>query len=114
MAAASTIFSIPGCEQPTTSTRPSGVVRAIERLRQPLIAAFRPAIFDPDVATLDEALVLQATAKAGDEVREGSGGGAAEEAYQRHRRLLGPRGERPGDSRAAEKANELTSPHIRS
>jgi translation elongation factor EF-G len=81
-------------------------------LRQPIVAALCPAIFDPDVATLDEARVLQATAKAGDEVCEGSGRGDAEEAHHRHRRLLRARRERPRH-RAAEKANELTSPHFR-
>ena len=37
----------------------------------------------------------------------------AQESDHRHRRLLRARHERPSGRRAAEKANELTSPHIR-
>jgi hypothetical protein len=36
-----------------------------------------------------------------------------EDPDHRHRWLLRARSERPGNRRAAEKANELTSPHIR-
>jgi hypothetical protein len=79
-------------------------------LRQPIVAALCPAILDRDVATLDEARVLQATAKAGDEVCEGSGRGDAEEAHHRHRRLLRACRERP-TCRAAEQRDELAPFH---
>jgi hypothetical protein len=71
-----------------------------------------PAEFDRHIAAFDIAGLGKTLA----EVSHGAGGivsrSGTQEPYHRHRRLLRARRERPR-RRAAEKANELTSPHIR-
>src|ERR1700730_8380889 len=73
----------------------------------------RPAILDRHILALDVAGFTKALAECGQMARTIDRRRAAEESYHRHRRLLRASRERPCGRRAAEKANELTSPHIR-
>ena len=80
--------------------------------RQPIHLTLRPAVFDRHVLALDIAGVFEALAECAQTVRvRVVSRCGVEESDQRHRRLLRPRHERPCHRRAAEKANELTSPH---
>ena len=69
------------------------------------------AVFDRDILALDIARVLQALAETAQRLAERIRRLAVKDTDDRHR-LLRARDERPRDSRAAEKANEFTSPHI--
>ena len=63
--------------------------------RQSIVLALRPAVFDRDVLTFDEACLLQALAERGHEVRRVGGRSAAEKPDHRHRRLLRAYRDRP-------------------
>jgi hypothetical protein len=63
--------------------------------RQPIILAFRRAVFDRHVLAFDKACFLQALAESGHQVRPVSERRAAEEPYHRHRSLLRAHRERP-------------------
>ena len=82
--------------------------------RQPVVLLLRPAIFDRDVAALDIAGFAQALAERVQPARVAAGGGAAQEADHRQRRLRA-RGQRPGNRRrgrrAAEQRDELAPLH---
>src|SRR6202011_776499 len=80
------------------------------QLRQPIRLIVGPAVFDGDVLTLDEARFLQSLAECTHAISTERC--RVEEPDHRHRRLLRARTERPRRG-AAEKANEVTSPHIR-
>jgi hypothetical protein len=62
---------------------------------------------------LDEACFLQALAEYTQKVRHRVRRSGVEKPDHRHRWLLRARRERPRGCGAAQKANELTSPHIR-
>src|SRR5215831_19712181 len=69
-----------------------------------------PAILDREIASLDVAGIVQASAEGGDKGRVGLGGDAAEKTYQPHRLLL-----RGGNARqryrAAKQGNEAPTVH---
>src|SRR6476620_4771659 len=77
--------------------------------------ALCPAIFDRRILPLYVTDLPQAFAERGHEVRPFGGGRAAEQTDHRHSGLLRPRRERLKNwccgSRAAEKRDELASPH---
>src|SRR5262245_12502602 len=79
--------------------------------RHSVILALGPAVLDRDVAALDEASFLQASAEAGDEMRERTGRRRAEKPHHRHRCLLRARCQRPHGRCAAEQRDERASPH---
>ena len=79
--------------------------------RQPLIVAFRPAIFDRQVLAFDVSGFFQALAERGGIWREIATSRAMEESDCRHRRLLRQHSERPVRSHPAEKRDELAPPH---
>ena len=66
----------------------------------------RPAVFDCDVLTFDEAAFLETLAECRHKVRNVLGRQNMDEADDRHRRLLCPRRERPRHRRAG-KRDEL-------
>src|SRR5262249_37148711 len=74
--------------------------------------AFRPAIFDRDVAALDIARFRQGLAQGGETAaHQIAWRRAAEKSDHRHRRLLRARCERPGDCRAAKECDEVAPSH---
>jgi hypothetical protein len=75
--------------------------------RQSVILAFRPAVLDCHVLTLDVAGFLQTLAERGDERPPPVRRSAVEETDHRHRRLLRARCERPRSRRAAEQRDEV-------
>src|SRR5437016_5934059 len=72
---------------------------------------FRPAKCDHQILSLDKSSFAQSLVKCSDDTTGVAA--AAEEPNYRHRWLLRARRKRPHRRCAAEKANELTSPHIR-
>src|SRR5262245_40714340 len=78
--------------------------------RQSIVAAFRPAVFDDYVATLDIPSLVQALTECGREFRENGRRPAIEKTDHRHRRLLRARRERPR-SRAADERDEIAALH---
>ena len=81
---------------------------------EPIVLAFRPAVFDRYILPLDVTGLLQSFAKSGCVLRVGVRRAAAEKANHRHRRLLRPRRHRPRRRRAAEQGDELAARIIRS
>jgi hypothetical protein len=80
--------------------------------RQSIVLTLSPTIVEGDVLTLDKACFIETLSDDRNERRVRSGRTAAEQSDHRNRTLLRLRRERP-PRRAAEKANELTSPHTR-
>jgi hypothetical protein len=84
--------------------------------RQPLVIALRPAVFDRDVAALDEAHPTEALVECGHDEVEVARAQTAEESNHRDGRLLRERRERPKKRRhgrrAADERDELTPPHV--
>ena len=81
--------------------------------RQSIHLILGPAVFDRYVLALDVAALLQALAECAQTVRAASGDAEWRNPITGIARLLRARRERPRRRRAAEKPNELTSPHIR-
>src|SRR5271169_5992562 len=79
---------------------------------QSIVLAFRPAVFDRQILSLDVAGLAQSLAECGHIrcklARRGAGG--AEIADHRHRLLLRTRRDRPGHRRATEECYELAPP----
>jgi hypothetical protein len=84
--------------------------RSADRDRQPLIIPLRPAVFDGDVATLDETRRIEALMECRHDVQVARGQ-TTEESNYRQGRLLRARRKRPGSGRAAEKRDELAPLH---
>jgi hypothetical protein len=79
---------------------------------QSIVTAFRPAVLDCDVASLDLARFAQALAeRAQNGARIPSGRLAVQEPDHRRRRLLRARRERPGGSHTAEQRDEFAAFH---
>src|SRR5262245_2379088 len=72
----------------------------------------RPAVFDRHVLALDVAGVFEALAKSAQAIRQRVRRPAVEQPDHRHRRLLRPRCQRPGDCRAAEQRDELAPRYV--
>src|SRR5262249_36296029 len=82
------------------------------QFRKAIEPAFRPAIFDRDVAALDIARFRQGLAQGGETAaHQIAWRRAAEKSDHRHRRLLRARCERPRRRRAAEQRDEIAPPH---
>jgi hypothetical protein len=79
------------------------------KLRQPIVLALRPAVFDHYVLALDIADLLQALTKCAQTVRQFVRRSLIEEPDHRHRLLLRARRNRPRH-RAAKKRNEIAPP----
>ena len=80
---------------------------------QSLCLIVGPAIFYRQVFTLNIAGFFETLTQSAHRLRQGFGRGGIEKSDHWHCRLLRPRHERPSRRRGSEKANELTSPHIR-
>src|SRR5262249_5526591 len=80
------------------------------QLRQPIITAFRPAVFDRHILTLDVAFFTEALPECGQVPYPKIYRDAVENADHRHRRLLRARRERPGPA-AAEQRDDLAAYH---
>jgi hypothetical protein len=78
---------------------------------QAIILTVGPAVFDLHIPTFDIAGFLQALKKRGHISRVWRRRWRAKKPDRRHRRLLTPRGQRPGDRRPAYKRDELPPPH---
>ena len=72
----------------------------------------RPAVFDHDVATIDETCFAQALSKSRNQMDARLERAIMKESNHRHRRLLRPRRERPRGCRAAEQRDELAAVHV--
>jgi hypothetical protein len=81
--------------------------------RQFVILAFRPAILDRHVLTVDVASLLQALAERLDERGISVWRCAVEKPDHRHRALLRARRERPPDGCAAQECDEVTPSHAK-
>ena len=79
--------------------------------REPVKVTFGPAILDCCILTFDKTLFIEATLKCLHELLEWTGCRATEESDHRQRPLLCAHSERPGSGSAAEKGNEVPSPH---
>ena len=71
--------------------------------RQPIEMTLRPAIFDDEVPTVDEADLGKALAERDEKIAISADRAAVEKSDHRHRRLLRARRERPRSRRAAER-----------
>src|SRR5262249_49383915 len=80
------------------------------QLRQTIVLAIRPAVFDLYVLPVYVAAVPETLQKTAHIRREGVGRCAVEEAHHGHR-LLPARGHRPRNPRSGEKRDELAPPH---
>ena len=79
--------------------------------RQPSVLIFRPAQFDRDVLTVDEARFVETLTQGGDVFGVGGERSAVKQSDHRHRRLLRVGSERQCNSRAADNSDELAPPH---
>src|SRR5207244_2261635 len=84
-----------------------------DQRRQPIVSTLCPPVFDRHVLVLDVTGVTQAAEKSREILAVRFERCEMKKPDHRHRRLLGACNERPRRRRAAEKRNELTSPHIR-
>ena len=81
--------------------------------RQAIVLALQPVVLDRHVLAFDVAGFVEAFAERGHKARGGIGRPASDKPDHRQRRLLRARRERPSRRRAAEKRDELASPHVR-
>src|SRR5262249_45019019 len=81
------------------------------QLRQPIITAFRPAVFDRHILTLDVAFFTEALPERGQIPYPKIYRDAVEKPYHRHCCLLRARCTRPRCCRAAEQRDEFATLH---
>src|SRR5262249_8826297 len=74
--------------------------------RQPLVIALRPAVFDRNVAALDETRPIEALTECGQDEVQVARPQTAEESNHRHRRLLRARRQRPKKRKRRSAAHE--------
>src|SRR5207248_7620644 len=79
------------------------------QLRQAIVLALRPAIFDRHILPLDITALSEALPERSHEFGPLGGRGGVKESDHRHRRLLRARRERPRGCRAAEQRDELAA-----
>src|SRR6516162_3555662 len=79
--------------------------------RQAIVSPIQPMVLDRHVLALDVPGFVEAFTERSGNARGGIGRPNVDEADDRHRRLLRPRRKRPSGCRAAEKGDELASPH---
>jgi hypothetical protein len=102
--------SLPPRRENPDDHRPTSELR--RQRRQAVVLAERPAVFDRYVLSLDIAIFRQSPKKRGKQMWDVLGGPRAEKPDHGYRWRLRVRRKRPRRG-AADKRNELASPHIR-